>query len=185
MSPSQLLDPEQALVAMVDIQQRHFPTVLDGDQVLDRTTRFLRSARLLEIPVVWTEHYPKAFGPTLTPIQEALTGLEVIAKTSFGCFGEPRFVEAVKATGRTHLYLVGSETHICIQQTALMARQQNMEVVLVVDCVTARGRLDHEIALKRLATAGVLLATWESVIYEWMRGAGHPRFKQVLPLVKG
>jgi nicotinamidase-related amidase len=185
MSPAQLLEPEQALVVLVDIQKSHFPTVLDGDQVLDRTTRFLRAARLLDVPVVWTEHYPKAFGPTLAPLQEALAGLEAIAKTSFGCFGEPRFASAVEAAQRKHLYLVGSETHICIQQTALMARQREMAVVLVVDCVTARGRCDHEIALKRLAAAGVMLATWESVIYEWMRGAGHPRFKQVLPLVKG
>jgi len=185
MSPEQLLDPEQAVVALVDIQKNHFPTVLDGDQVLDRTTRFLRAARLLDVPVVWTEHYPRAFGPTLAPLQEALAGLEPVAKTSFGCFGEPGFVSAVEAAQRRHLYLVGSETHICIQQTALMARQRDMGVVLVVDCVSARGHRDHEVALQRLAAAGVLLATWESVIYEWMRGAGHPCFKQVLPLIKG
>jgi nicotinamidase-related amidase len=180
-----MLSVDHALVAMIDIQENHFPHVLDGDAVLDRTSRFIRAARILDVPVVWTEHYPKAFGPTLPSLREAMSGFDPISKTAFGCFGEPRFVSAVEHTGRKVLYLVGSETHICIQQTALGALEHGLDVVLLVDCVTARARSDHEVALERLTTAGVTLTTWEAVVYEWMRISSHPGFKQVLPLVKG
>ena len=185
MSDSRLLDPREALVAMVDIQANHYPTVVRGDETLERMVRFVRAARVLEVPVVWTEHYPRAFGPTLTPMAAALEGLEPIPKTDFGCFGEPLFVEAVEATGRTCLVLVGSETHICIGQTALMALERGMEVVVLADCVTARSALDHDVALGRLGRAGATITTWEALVYEWMKRAGHPRFKQVLPIVKG
>ena len=185
MSSNLLLDPDAALVAMIDVQQNHYPTVIRGDETLDRLVRFVRAARVLEVPVVWTEHYPRAFGPTLPELGEALSGLESIPKTSFGCFGEPRFAEQVEQWGRQTLVLVGTETHICIQQTGLMALERGIDVVAVVDCLTARGQLDHDLGLRRLEGAGVLLTTWEALVYEWMRGAGHPRFKQVLPLVKG
>jgi nicotinamidase-related amidase len=180
-----LLKPTAAMVAMIDIQQNHFHTVVDGTATLERTVRFLTAARLLEIPVLWTEHYPKAFGPTLPVVADALQGVEPIAKTSFGCFGEPRFVRAVSRLGRKELYLVGSETHICIEQTALVALERGMKVVLVADCLTARAPHDHRYALERMARAGAVVTTWEALVYEWMGKAGHPRFKAILDLVKG
>jgi nicotinamidase-related amidase len=185
MQEPRLLNPGDAVVAMVDIQANHYPTVIRGDETLDRMVRLVRASRTLEVPVVWTEHYPRAFGATLPPLAAALEGLEPIPKTSFGCFGEPRFEAAVAATGRRSLVLVGSETHICIAQTALMALERGMDVVVLADCVTARGELDHDIALRRLERAGAVITTWEALVYEWMRKAGHPAFKQILSIVKG
>ncbi len=180
-----LQDIDDAVVAMIDVQENHYPTVSRGEETLDRMVRFLRAARVLEVPVVWTEHYPRAFGPTLPPVAAALEGGQPIAKTSFGCFGEPGFAEAVARVGRSTLVLVGTETHICIQQTGLMALERGMAVVAVADCLTSRGSLDHDVALGRLRSAGATVTTWEALVYEWMRAAGHPRFKQVLPIVKG
>ena len=185
MAATGLLSPDDALVAMIDIQRNHFHAVFDGPPTLDRTVRFLSAARLLEIPVLWTEHYPKAFGPTLPPVARALEGLEPIAKTSFGCFGEPRFDRAVRERCRPTLYLVGTETHICVQQTGLVALERGMGVVAVADCLSARAERDHRHALRRLEAAGAVITTWEALVYEWMRGAKHPAFKRVLGLVKG
>lgn len=185
MSTPLLLDRDAAVLALVDLQVNHFPTTFYREATLSRAVRLLKAARFMEIPVLWTEHYPKAFGPTLPPVAEALQGLAPIAKTSFGCFGEPAFARAVEAAGRQVLYLAGSETHICIAQTALGALERGLEVVVVADCVNARNRLDHDVALRRLEQAGVVVTTWEAVVYEWMREAGHPAFRQVLALVKG
>ncbi len=185
MSHAGLSDPEQVLLAVIDVQERHFPVVSDADATLDRLLRFVGAARILGLPAVWTEHYPRAFGATLEPLTALLQGLEPIAKTSFGCFGEPSFARAVQESGRTELALVGTETHICIQQTALVALEQGLQVLLVADCLSARGPRDHEIALARMRQAGARVTTWEALVYEWMRGSGHPGFKQVLPLVKG
>ncbi|MDP7110977.1 MAG: hypothetical protein QGH45_03395, partial [Myxococcota bacterium] len=85
MRQERLLAPGDAVVAMVDIQANHYPTVVRGEQTLGRMVRFVRASRALEVPVVWTEHYPRAFGATLPPLAAALEGLDPIAKTSFGC----------------------------------------------------------------------------------------------------
>lgn len=180
-----LLEIDDALAALIDVQENHFPTVADGPAVLDRILRFVRAARTLEVPLVWTEHHPRAFGPTLPALRGEMEGLEPIPKISFGCFGEPRFAEAVERSGRRTLYLVGTETHICVAQTALVALARGLRVVLPVDCLGARHPGDHETALRRLERAGAVLSTWEAIVYEWMREGRHPRFKQILPIVKG
>jgi nicotinamidase-related amidase len=180
-----LMRPDSAVVALIDVQENHFKTTFDGPETLSRTLRFLKASRVLGVPILWTEQVPRAFGPTLGPLRELLEGQAPIAKSSFGCFGEPAFEAAFQALGRRSLYLVGSETHICVGQTALQALERGLDVVLVADCVNARGRLDHTLALDRLARDGVLIATWETVLYEWMRDSRHPSFKAVLPFVKG
>ncbi|MBN1774078.1 MAG: hydrolase [Deltaproteobacteria bacterium] len=180
-----LLERDDALVALIDVQANHFPTVADGPVVLDRLVRFVRAARLLEVPLVWTEHHPRAFGPTLPELRGELDGLEPIPKLSFGCFGEPRFAEAVERSGRGTLYLVGTETHICIGQTALAALARGLRVVLPVDCLGSRHPIDHATALRRLEQAGAVPSTWEAIVYEWMRDGRHPLFKRILPIVKG
>jgi len=80
--------------------------------------------------------------------------------------------------------LVGTETAICILQTGLGALERGLGVVVVADCVGGRHALDHDLALKRLARAGAVLTTWESLAYEWLRQARHPGFKDVLEIVK-
>ncbi len=182
---STLLDGGDSLLVMIDVQQNHYPAVTDGEETLRRLVRLLRAAREIdEVALLWTEHYPRAFGPTLPPVAGALGGLEPIAKTAFGCFGEPRFARAVEAAGRGTVVLCGTETHICIQQTALQALDTGRRVAVVADCVTSRAARDHHVALRRMERAGVVLVTWEALVYEWMRGAGHAAFKRVLPIVK-
>ena len=179
------LKPEHALLAVIDIQENHYPYVLDTHAVLDRICRVVDMANILEVPIVWTEHYPRGFGETLSPLAERLEGLSPIAKTSFGCFGSPEFTAAVQGFGRSDIYLVGTETPICILQTALDALGENLRPVVIADCVTGRRAVDHEIAMERMTAAGVLMVTWEMLAYEWLRKAEHPKFKRILTLVKG
>jgi isochorismate hydrolase len=56
-------------------------------------------------------------------------------------------------------------------------------VFVVVDAVTSRHALDHEVALRRLAGAGAVLTTSEAVLFEWCRSAEHPRFQEIRRLV--
>lgn len=180
------LDPGHAAVAVIDVQENHYPHVRDGHAVLDRICRTVDLATTMEVPLLWTEHYPGGFGRTLEPLAVRLNETHTpITKRAFGCFLVPEFVEELRRTGRSDLYLVGTETPICILQTALGALQAGLRTVVVVDCVTGRHKLDHKLALRRMAAAGVVLVTWEMLAYEWLRTSEHPKFKRILPLVKG
>ncbi|MBM4319098.1 MAG: isochorismatase family protein [Deltaproteobacteria bacterium] len=182
--PHRLLRPDESLLAVIDVQESHFPQVFDRAGVLDRICRTVEMAHLLHVPMLLTEHYPKGFGPTLPVLRQLLNGVEAFPKRAFGCFGCPDFERAVRGAARSHLVLVGTETPICILQTALGALERGLQPVVVADCVSARRTLDHDIALRRLERVGTILVTWEMLAYEWMRTAEHSQFREVLELVK-
>ena len=48
--------------------------------------------------------------------------------------------------------------------------------------VSSRATLDHEIALRRLEREGAIITTAEMTVFEWVGGAGSPRFKSTQPL---
>ena len=80
--------------------------------------------------------------------------------------------------------LAGIETHVCVLHTALDLLAVDFRVFIAVDAVGARYRIDHDMALRRLEQAGAVLTTAEGCVFEWIGGAGHPRFKEISRLVQ-
>jgi len=127
---------------------------------------------------------PKALGPTVPDIAELLTGEEPIDKASFSCAGHEAFNAKLEALGREQVLLCGIETHVCIYQTAMDLLARGLPVTVVADAVSSRTAQNRQIGLDRLATEGVILASTEMVLFELLRTAEHPRFKQIAKLVK-
>jgi len=88
------------------------------------------------------------------------------------------------APGRESLVLAGCEAHVCLMQTALGLLEEELEVWVVTDACSSRSERNRDAAFDRLAGAGAELVTTEMVAFEWLRDAGHPRFKEVLGIVK-
>jgi nicotinamidase-related amidase len=82
------------------------------------------------------------------------------------------------------LLVCGCEAHVCVLQTALQLRARGFDVRVVVDAVGSRTVQSKEIALRRMAVAGMALVTTEMVLFEWLRDARHAQFREVLALVK-
>ncbi|HJN66012.1 MAG TPA: isochorismatase family protein, partial [Pirellulales bacterium] len=80
--------------------------------------------------------------------------------------------------------LVGIETHVCIEQTALDMLSAGLGVYVAVDAVGSRNSLDRDIALRRMETAGAVLTTTEAALFEWCEIAGTPEFKRISKLVR-
>ena len=55
---------------------------------------------------------------------------------------------------------------------------------MAVDAVTTRHPIDHETALRRMESAGIVLTTTEAAMFEWCREAGTPEFKKISELAK-
>ena len=47
-----------------------------------------------------------------------------------------------------------------------------------------RYRIDHDRALHRLEQAGAVITTSEAAVFEWVGGAGSPKFKEISRLVQ-
>jgi nicotinamidase-related amidase len=88
------------------------------------------------------------------------------------------------APARESLVLAGCEAHVCLMQTALGLLEEELEVWVVTDACSSRSERNRDAAFDRLAGAGAELVTTEMVAFEWLRDAEHPRFKDVLALVK-
>ena len=85
---------------------------------------------------------------------------------------------------RPQVLLVGIETHVCVQQTALDLLEMKMQPFVLADAVGSRRPTDYAVALERMRAAGVTVTTVESAIFELVHEAGTPDFKKILPIVK-
>jgi nicotinamidase-related amidase len=107
-----------------------------------------------------------------------------VDKAAFDCMAERGFCERLEETGRRTVVIAGIEAHICVTQTALSLVRAGYHPYVVADAVCSRRPTDREIALARLRSAGVVVTTSESVLYEALERAGTTAFREVLQLVK-
>jgi len=179
-----MLDRNDVVLVVIDYQEKLLPKIHEADAVVAQAVRLIRFARELDIPVLWTEQYPKGLGPTVDAIAKELESMAPIEKMSFGCFGDEPFAEFLGAAGRNQLLLTGIEAHICVMQTALGGIQNGYEVYIPRDAVGSRFPAEYEAGLHRLEQAGAKLVTTEMALFEILREAGTADFKKVLPLLK-
>jgi nicotinamidase-related amidase len=198
-----LLDPEDSQLVLVDYQQRLMPALHDGAAALAHACRLAQVARVLAVPVFTTEQNPGGLGPTVDPLR-ALVG-PVLSKMDFSAAQAllprlrpapkpaggnarslPRHLQkpAAPAAGRDTVVIAGCEAHVCLLQTALELLEEEFDVCVVTDACASRTERNRDAAFDRLAGAGAELVTTEMVIFEWLRSAEHPRFKEVLGWIK-
>lgn len=179
------LDKEKAVLVVVDVQEKLIPSM--PAEVWAQTLKSLRflveGAKLLQVPVVATEQYPRGLGPTIPELAAACRE-KVIAKTAFGCCGEPAFLDHLLGLGRPQAVVVGMEAHVCVLQTVLGLLERGYHVHLVRDAVISRGRTDYRGALEIAARAGATVTTAETVLFQLTADSRAPEFKALSALVK-
>jgi nicotinamidase-related amidase len=167
---------------VVDMQEKLLPKIAGVDHLVQNLSFLLEAARLVGIPVLATEQYPKGLGGTLPSLRPLLpTPWE---KTAFSCCAVPELLETLGRDARIKVLLTGIETHVCVLHTALDLLLRDFHVFLAVDTLGSRYHLDHEVALRRLEREGAILTTCETAIFEWLGGARAPHFKEVSQLIQ-
>lgn len=180
-SPGALLSREDAVLLIIDVQDRLLPHVVDGEMVVKNIVKLVRFSRILGLPVILIEQ--RKLGETVNDIHRELPGVEPITKTQFGCFECEDFVAALEGLQRTSLVLTGIEAHICVTQTALGALP-GYTVHVVSDAVGSRAADNREVAIRRMMQSGVTITSTEMLIYELLGDADTEEFSAVLELVK-
>lgn len=183
---SGLCDAEDSLLVLVDIQARLVAAMPEepGRQMLRNSTILLEAATLLEIPVIVSEQYPQGLGRTVAGIMQGLpSAAQSFEKSAFSCYGSVEFMQAVNKHRRRQIIVVGLEAHICVLQTALELRATGLQTFVVEDACCSRTASNSHNAFSRLRHAGVIVSNTESVLFEWMRHAGHEHFKKISALI--
>jgi nicotinamidase-related amidase len=171
-----LLQREQAALVVVDVQEG-FRSYAVFDGVAEACSKLMRGARILDVPRIVSEQYPRGLGHTAPEV-----GLEdepIVEKSVFSAARADGF----DLTGRTQAIVCGIETHVCVSQTVHDLLDFGIEVHVPADAVGSRHDIDYERGLERLECAGAVVSTVEAVLFELLERAGTPEFKAVQKLI--
>lgn len=175
---------ESTALVLVDVQGRLATIMHEKDSLFRGLRQLIRGCRLLEVPILWNEQLPDKLGETAPEIREELKGLKPMPKSTFSCCGNPVFVEALRALGRKRVLLAGIEAHICVYQTGADLLRDGFEVYPVVDAVSSRTAENRELGLERMREAGARFTSVEMALFEMLRTADDPRFRDLIRIIK-
>ena len=185
MTHPNILNLSSSALVIVDVQEAFRSVINDLSEIASRISTAVRGMQALGVPVIITEQYPKGLGPTVEEISLILnTDTPIVEKTSFGSCGEPKFVSLLENAGAKQIILCGLETHICVNQTAHGLLELGYEVHLLTDCVASRFSNDKEAGIAKMSTSGVKVSTVEMALFELLKDAGQPKFKEIQALIK-
>ena len=179
-----MLEIQQCCLTVVDVQGK-LAQIMHGREALFKNVQILiQAAKILDIPTLWCQQCPEALGPTVPEIAQLFDKNEPINKAAFSCCGDEKFSANLKELARKQVLLCGIETHVCIYQTAVDLLRQNFHVEVIADAVSSRALENKQIAINRLATEGANITCTETVLFELLKTAEHPKFRQIAKLVK-
>jgi nicotinamidase-related amidase len=177
-------DRHKSLLLLVDMQERLLPAVVDSERTLRKAALLATAAERMKIPVLVSEHYPKGIGPTSEGLSCKVSADSVMQKIHFSCFAEDECRRRIVAAAREQVVLGGTETHVCVQQTALDLKQAGYDVFVAADATSSRHETDKNLAIARMQAAGIVIVSAEMAVFEWMGRADTPLFREMLALIK-
>ncbi len=161
---------------VIDLQEGFRPYE-EFEAVAERAGTLVAGARLLGVPVVATEQYPKGLGHTAASV--GLDGEAPVEKTVFSAARADGF----DLGGRDQAVVCGIEAHVCVSQTVHDLLARGVEVHVAVDAVTSRHAVDKEVGLAKMERAGAIRSSVETALLELCERAGTPEFKAVQKLI--
>lgn len=179
-----MLDIAESCLVVVDVQGKLAQLMYDREILFKNIRILIQATKILDIPILWCQQCPDALGPTVPEIAELLCDTQPIDKSCFNCCGEERFSTALQSLGRKQILLCGIEAHVCIYQTAVDLLRTDYEVSVIADAVSSRTRRNKEIGVAAARAEGAKVSSTEMALFELLRTADHPKFKQIARLVK-
>jgi len=179
-----MLDVQTSVLVVVDIQGKLAELMHEKETLFKNAEILVKSAKILEIPILWCQQVPKALGPTIPQIADLLKDCDPVNEAEFSCFANDKFRTELAALNRRQIILTGIETHVCIYQTATHLLADGYSVDVVADAVSSRTRANKKTALRRLSAQGANITSTEMALFELLKTAEHPKFRQIAKLIK-
>jgi len=188
-----MFEIQNCCLIVVDVQGKLARLMHDKDTLFKNIEILIKSAKILNIPILWCQQCPESLGPTIPQIARLLSGIEPINKASFSCCGSDQFKTRLTELAQKHvpeclcrgqILLCGIEAHVCIYQTAMDLIGQGYEVEFVSDAISSRTAENKQAAITKMTAAGAKLTTTEMALFELLKTADHPQFKQIAKLIK-
>lgn len=178
------LNKDNAALIIIDVQERLANIMKIKDEVVKNCVHLIELSKMLTIPIVLTEQYPKGLGQTIAEIRDALPLYQPIEKLTFSCCEEPNFLNEIKKLNKKTIILAGMETHICVLQTCIGLLEEGFNVHLVSDAVCSRAKANYKTAIEFMRDAGAVITCTETVLFQLLKVAGTEEFKAISKRIK-
>jgi len=176
-----MIKRDNSTLLVIDVQQRLMPAIDGGEAVIQNVRRLIDAASLFEIKTIFTEQNADGIGHTVAELTDGIKA-NVLHKKHFDTTREGEILPLIPA--ERELVVCGCEAHVCVMQSVLGLLKAKRRVFLVSDAVGARVRHNKRAAVERMKLHGAEIVTTEMVLFEWLETSDHPRFKDVLKLIR-
>jgi len=174
------IDCATSTLLVIDFQTRLMPAIDDGASAVAHARRLIEGATKLDVPILFTEQNPRGLGPTVAEL--APDPAHVVAKMTFDASRGTGLLTRLSAG---HAVVVaGCEAHVCVLQTVLGLLAAKRRVYVVSDAIGSRRAQNKDAAIRRMERHGAEIVTTEMVLFEWLETAEHPRFREIVALIK-
>jgi nicotinamidase-related amidase len=147
-----LLARDRAALVVIDVQDGFRPYDSFAG-VAASCAKLLAGARILGVPALVSEQYPKGLGHSAPEL-----GLEDEPRIEKTVFSAAR-ADGFELGGRDQAIVCGIETHVCVSQTVHDLLERGIEVHVPADAVGSRHAVDYERGLERLERVGEVVGT--------------------------
>ena len=174
-----LISPDKSCMLVVDIQEKLAPAIFEKETLIKNSKWLIEIASILNVPIITSEQYPQGIGHTIEELKSILPSDQTMEKMHFSCMAEPSCKKIITDQGFQQIVIIGTESHVCVMQTAIELKQHAFDVYVVEDCVSSRNPADKACALERMRGCGIHIVTREMVAFEWMQKAGTESFRRI------
>ena len=178
------LVPSNTAFVIIDMQEAFRDKIADFTAISKRISVMTQAAKLLNVPTLVTEQYPKGLGVTAEEIKAVLpVEVEIIEKTTFSSCGVQPFRSQLEQTRARQVLVSGIEAHVCVNQTVHDLLASGYQVHILVDCISSRDSENKRIALSKMQMSGVIPSSLEMALFELMRDAKHEQFRAIQKMI--
>lgn len=173
------LTPQDSAVVLVDHQPGTLNMVSsDRHAAVKANTGIL--ARLgeqtdLAIVVTSTRETLAFLGTNIDEVQQGAPiayAARVARDGTLNSFADPRFVEAIRATGRPNLIIAGLTTDVCLWHTTVSALEAGYRVRVVADASGTNSEIGDQVTFDSMRALGAEVGTTLGTLFELFSDLG-------------
>ena len=171
-------------LVVIDLQERLAEVMDCREQLIRNCSILIKAFRILDLPIICCRQYPQGLGDYVPAVRELLSDIDPVDKSDFSCCRESEFHQKINEAGVSRLILCGIEAHVCVYQTAVQLTAKGFHIEIASDAVSSRTPQNRKIGLERIKAEGGIMTSTEMFIFEQLKTAEHPKFKEISRLVK-
>ena len=171
------LTSENAALVLVDHQVGLMSGVRDYSiaELKHSVVGLAKAAKALKLPIVaTTTARDSMWGPTIPELVEALSGVQILDRSSVNVFDDATVTRAIEATGRRKLIFAGLSLEVCAALPAMTAVSKGLDAYVAVDACGTFSETKRQAGLLRMTQAGVIVSDYATLMVEILKDNGRP-----------